>query len=52
MQPSLLLTARIGVPRCLHAGDLPDPDAVMLAADEAMYRAKRGGKDRQVVIDV
>jgi len=50
--PSLPLTASIGVARCLHACDLPDPDAVMLAADEAMYRAKRGGKDRQVVIDV
>lgn len=51
--PGFPLTASIGVARHVpNGGKTLEPDAVVHAADEAMYAAKRGGKDRHTVIDV
>lgn len=47
------LTASVGV--AYHTGDWstePDADAVVLAADEAMYRSKAEGKNRHTLVTV
>jgi diguanylate cyclase (GGDEF)-like protein len=49
--PSLPLTVSIGVAVHQPSGDKdPDPDAMIRHADSAMYRSKRGGKDRNTVV--
>lgn len=40
----LSVTKSIGV--AARADDLPTPDRVIRAADEALYRAKHGGRNR------
>lgn len=50
---SFSLTASIGIAQhCPSGGPAPGADAVVFAADTAMYVSKRGGKDRYTAVDV